>query len=119
MMIRSIPPASAHLALKPVPAPPPISGAPVATFLRNPSRISLRDRWYMVAFPASSRGRCEQREQLGHGGVGECRVVDMLVADDDAGPGVSGQPAGQGPEKRGVRRRVVERLAGGVERGDP
>ncbi len=35
MMIRSIPPASAHLALRPVPAPPPMIGRPSAILRRN------------------------------------------------------------------------------------
>src|SRR5438876_4012682 len=34
-MIRSIPPASAHLALRPVPAPPPTTGRPAATWARS------------------------------------------------------------------------------------
>src|SRR5438105_1706076 len=42
MMIRSTPPASAHLALRPVPAPPPMIGRPVATLRRRRSRIWAR-----------------------------------------------------------------------------
>ena len=36
MMMRSMPPASAHLALMPVPAPPPMIGLPAATWARKP-----------------------------------------------------------------------------------
>src|SRR5262249_19339092 len=42
MMIRSIPPASAHLALSPVPAPPPMIGRCWAALSRNRARISSR-----------------------------------------------------------------------------
>src|SRR5262249_33376037 len=42
MMIRSMPPASAHLALMPVPAPPPIIGLPAATWARRRSRHCSR-----------------------------------------------------------------------------
>src|SRR6516164_6872519 len=40
MMIRSMPPASAHLADRPVPAPPPMMGRPAATWARRRSRHS-------------------------------------------------------------------------------
>src|SRR5262249_15009766 len=42
MMIRSMPPASAHLALRPVPAPPPMIGLPAATWARSRSRHCSR-----------------------------------------------------------------------------
>src|SRR5262245_35065236 len=38
MMMRSMPPISAHLALMPVPAPPPMIGLPAATWARRCSR---------------------------------------------------------------------------------
>src|SRR6516164_2354285 len=41
-MMRSMPPASAHLALMPVPAPPPMIGLPAATWARNRSRHCSR-----------------------------------------------------------------------------
>src|SRR5581483_6287978 len=42
MMIRSMPPSSAHLADSPVPAPPPTIGRPAATWARSRARISSR-----------------------------------------------------------------------------
>src|SRR5690349_17778975 len=42
MMIRSMPPASAHLAERPVPAPPPMMGRPAATWERSRARIWSR-----------------------------------------------------------------------------
>src|SRR5262249_14187031 len=42
MMIKSMPPASAHLALSPVPAPPPMIGRPSVTLRRKASRIWVR-----------------------------------------------------------------------------
>ena len=42
MMMRSMPPASAHLAQMPVPAPPPMIGRPAATWARSRARHSSR-----------------------------------------------------------------------------
>src|SRR5947207_15692196 len=42
MMRRSMPPSSAHLALIPVPAPPPMIGLPAATWARSRARMSSR-----------------------------------------------------------------------------
>jgi len=42
MTIRSMPPASSHLADSPVPAPPPTMGWPRAIFSRRRCRISER-----------------------------------------------------------------------------
>ena len=43
MTIKSIPPASSHLALMPVPAPPPMIGTPASTFARKRSMTARRD----------------------------------------------------------------------------
>src|SRR5262249_55974703 len=43
MTIRSMPPASAHLADRPVPAPPPTIGRPAATWARRRSRMAWRE----------------------------------------------------------------------------
>src|SRR6516225_1619115 len=48
MMIRSMPPASAHLALMPVPAPPPMIGLPAATWARRRLRHSSRVKKLMA-----------------------------------------------------------------------
>src|SRR5262249_53601579 len=53
MMMRSMPPASAHLALMPVPAPPPMMGLPAATWARRRWRHSSRVNWLMVRSLAS------------------------------------------------------------------
>src|SRR5687767_1643502 len=42
MTIRSMPPASSHLADMPVPAPPPMMGRPLAALARRRVRISVR-----------------------------------------------------------------------------
>src|SRR6266545_1126545 len=43
MMTRSMPPISAHLAERPVPAPPPTMGTPAAAWARNRARMSERE----------------------------------------------------------------------------
>src|SRR6516162_5890769 len=48
MIIRSMPPASAHLADNPVPAPPPMIGFPVATWARRRCKHSSRLKTFMV-----------------------------------------------------------------------
>src|SRR5712692_5580251 len=48
-MMRSMPPASAHLALMPVPAPPPMIGRPAATWARRRCRHSSRVKKLMGA----------------------------------------------------------------------
>src|SRR5579875_3099598 len=50
MIIRSMPPASAHLADKPVPAPPPMIGLPAATWPRRRCRHSSRLKMLMIAY---------------------------------------------------------------------
>src|ERR1051325_5163446 len=55
MMIRSIPPASAHLALIPVPAPPPMIGLPAATWARRRLRDSSRVKKLMAVSFAMAR----------------------------------------------------------------
>src|SRR3954453_18863900 len=102
MMIRSIPPASAHFALRPVPAPPPMIGSPASILRRNPSRISLRVRWNMRSFARNGNGMVHELEEEGRGGVGERRVVDVLVARDEPDPGMAGQPPLERVEERPV-----------------
>src|SRR5579884_2063503 len=53
MMIRSMPPASAHLADSPVPAPPPMTGRPPAACARRRVRMSSRIM--------TGRARCDAR----------------------------------------------------------
>src|SRR5262249_13361537 len=49
MMIRSMPPASAHLALMPVPAPPPMIGRPADTWERSRCKHWSRVKKLMLA----------------------------------------------------------------------
>src|SRR4051812_12145985 len=111
MMIRSMPPASAHLALRPVPAPPPMMGRPAATFRRKLSRISLRNRWNMGALVP-----VQEFDQQGRRGVGKCRIVDVFVTLDESDPRVAPQPTGQGIEQGTVGGGIVEGLTRRVER---
>src|SRR4051794_22310151 len=106
MMIRSIPPASAHLALRPVPAPPPMIGSPAAILRRKLSSISLRVRWNIRS--SARLGAGQGLEQPLRRGVGEGRVVDVLVAPHQLDPGMARQPALQGFEERPVGLRVVK-----------
>src|SRR5436309_2003189 len=59
MTIKSIPPASSHLADRPVPAPPPTIGSPRATLARRRARMPSRELSAVVvavtAGPFSSR----------------------------------------------------------------
>src|SRR5271163_1323927 len=92
MTIRSIPPASSHLALIPVPAPPPMTGRPAATFLRSRSMIVARDSGISIDPRLGStlgagyeseyvqpRGCCGaiQAEEFVDQGPSEGRVIDM------------------------------------------
>jgi len=107
---RSIPPASARLALRPVPAPPPISGSPAAILRRNRSRILLRVRENIASCPI-----CVSVHHLQEGPrrrVGEGRVVDMRVAAREADPGRRGQTVGQRREQRNLGGRDAQWLAG-------
>src|SRR3954469_1309440 len=54
-MIRSMPPASAHLADSPVPAPPPMMGRPAATWARRRRRHSSRVK-ELMGTPGGGRG---------------------------------------------------------------
>src|SRR5690349_18532545 len=83
MTMRSMPPASSHLAERPVPAPPPTMGSPRAIFARRRLRISVRGMWAMAGLSwrsaCSTRGRT-RRLDLAPGGderVGEGLVVDV------------------------------------------
>src|SRR5438105_1332929 len=109
MMIRSIPPASAHLALRPVPAPPPTIGSPAATLARNRSSNALRESWNMVA--SITGVPTHQAEEGPRGGGRERRVVDVLVPRLDPDPGMTGQPARHGLEQGPVGDGVFERAA--------
>ena len=57
MTMRSMPPASSHLAERPVPAPPPMIGWPASTIARNFFRISARGMAGMVHLRAGAISR--------------------------------------------------------------
>src|SRR5579883_2022168 len=65
MIIRSTPPASAHFADRPVPAPPPRMGRPAATCDRKRLRHSVRDKTLMAA-PRNGRGLSAAAEGTGY-----------------------------------------------------
>ena len=108
MMIRSAPPASAHFADRPVPAPAPMIGAALADLLAQPRERLVRA--VIARLPISSCSAVGHRR-------GERRVVDVgvdlvhldLVAVD---------PLAQRVEQRRVGLGVVERLALDVDRRD-
>src|SRR5688572_23290428 len=64
MTIRSMPPASSHLADMPVPAPPPMMARPLATLARKRVRISVR---VGVCGMAVAFVRCGNTYHRGHG----------------------------------------------------
>src|SRR5690349_21195301 len=132
MTMRSMPPASSHLADSPVPAPPPTIGSPRAIMPRNFSRIWARGiamlrvlagaggAVQLVSWPRPSGGapRPVQRAVGGDGGGGESGIVDVVrLADDLARRGLAHRRLQRG-EARGVGGGIVEGLAGGVERRD-
>src|SRR4051794_38827979 len=120
MTIRSMPPASSHLALMPVPAPPPMIGRPAATFVRSRSTIVARDSGMSKALPGALPERrvdgvcvrgwivpLEERfdKRPGEGGVVD---VERQAPDRPAGAGLEGRL--QLLEERRVRIGVEERL---------
>src|SRR6476646_5110703 len=95
MMIRSAPPASAHFAESPVPAPAPMIGLPASTCARRRASASALVMDHLV-------------EAIRHR-VGECGVVDVeveLVQLD-----VLAEVLAQRREERLVGGRVTERSA--------
>src|SRR3954465_15675291 len=86
MMMRSMPPASAHLALMPVPAPPPMTGRPAATWARSRARHSARVKKLMAgprladtigARDATPRGDYRSRSSPGN------RMAVLLIGTLD------------------------------------
>ena len=105
MTIRSMPPASAHLADRPVPAPAPMITPP-------PSSVRAQLRARLVA---GHRALHVLVELLRHR-VGERGIVDVAVHLDQLDALV--EPLAQRGEQRLVGLRVVERLALGVDHRD-
>src|SRR5262249_30540022 len=65
MMIRSMPPSSAHLADRPMPAPPPMIGRPAATWARRRWRHSSRVNELIVEFGVGAILVANKRDACG------------------------------------------------------
>src|SRR6185436_15674573 len=110
MMMRSVPPASSHLAERPVPAPPPTIGTCRRTMSWNFSRISPRS---MRGIPSLSG--CDLSKIL-HQRGGEFRVVDMEREADQPSPFRLLDSGVERLEQRRVGVGIVERLPRRVDR---
>ena len=88
MTIRSMPPASSHLADRPVPAPPPMSGRPAAILARKrSSSVCSSDAGHGERGERCRRVRAARARDLAPGGdqrVGEGLVVDVQRQADAA-----------------------------------
>src|SRR6516162_5996028 len=74
MMIRSMPPASAHLADRPMPAPPPMIGRPAATWARSRRKHSSRVKKLIPFPPAWPQARSDGYNGLRSGPRGVLRL---------------------------------------------
>src|SRR4051812_23473109 len=113
MTMRSIPPASSHLAERPVPAPPPTIGWPLAIMPRNFSIMSLRAILGMGSAPV-----VDEIEEGLHQGRREAGVVKVIGQPDDATAVVLPHGRLQRLEEGAVGHGVMKRLAGHVEQRD-
>src|SRR6185369_6414393 len=118
MTMRSIPPASSHLAERPVPAPPPISGRPAAILARKrSSRVFLA----MRGIRAGRRSGLRARRDVAPGGdqrLDEGVVVDVVRQANELALGSGTKAFLERSEQRAVGLGVVERLARAVDRRD-
>src|SRR3546814_12185381 len=105
--MRSMPPASSHLADRPVPAPPPMIGTPRRFMSWNLSSRALRSKRGMALLSS----RVLDLGQGGDCGFGEGRVVDVVWQADQAAVRRLAEAAHDGVEESTVGGRVVERLA--------
>src|SRR3546814_8338297 len=110
--MRSMPPASSHLAESPVPAPPPTMGSPRRFMAWNFSSKTLRSKRGM-SLPSS---RVLDLGQGGDHGLGEGRIVDVMRQADEAPARRLPEGPRNGLEEGAVGGRVVERMARRVER---
>src|SRR5262245_44140659 len=116
MTIRSMPPASSHLAERPVPAPPPMIGSPRAILPRSLARMSWRAKRGMAVAPWSVR----RTRAVAHAGdfvpcrhqrVGEGLVVDVQWQALQLAVQAGTEVLLDGREQRTIGRRVEEGLA--------
>src|SRR5688572_30695782 len=122
--MRSMPPASSHLADKPVPAPPPTMGCFFAAMSRKRSRIFLRSMRAMsvggggLSFGGKRRG-CRDLAEGGDQRRGEVGVVHVLRQAEELAAGTRAEARCDRLEERavglgipeGLARRVQERYA--------
>src|SRR5215467_8635758 len=106
MMMRSMPPASSHLAERPVPAPPPMIGSPRAIMPRRRLRMSLRLMRGME-LPCSGAGepRAGDLVEVVDQRVDERLVVDVVRQDHQPPIGAGAEAGRQNVEQRLVRQR--------------
>ena len=103
-MIRSIPPASAHLALRPVPGPAADDRPALGDLAAEPVENLVARSCGTWSLHRGSGWAAHQVQEVARGGVGEGRVVDVLVAVDRAGrTGGPSRPVVEGVEQ-GARR---------------
>src|SRR5438552_2231707 len=115
MMIRSMPPASAHLALMPVPAPPPMIGLPAATWARSRRRHSSRVKKLIRQSSANLRAEVVG-EALAQ--PRQARVVDPTYFPGDVGRAC--RPHETQANHRGLTQSTTGKLRiGGVDRVVP
>src|SRR5258708_2424703 len=111
MTMRSIPPASSHLAERPVPAPPPTIGSLRAIMPWNFSKISLRA---ILGMRSASVSINEFKEGF-HQRHREGGVVQVVRQADDLASLVLAHGRFESLEESGIRRRVIEWLPRHIE----
>src|SRR5450631_2914870 len=128
MTIRSMPPASSHLADRPVPAPPPISGRPAAILARKRSSRICRAMRGMAKLErpspqpspadAGEGGSSGDLAPGGDQGVSESFVVDVHRQTDQLAVGARAKALFDRGEQRVIGLGVVKGLARLVDRRD-
>src|SRR5205085_9907553 len=117
MTMRSMPPASSHLAERPVPAPPPISGLPAASLARKrSSSVCLAMRGMGADGRRLSLGARRGLAPGGDQGIGEGLVVDVQRQADELPVGAGAKALLDRLEQRPVGVGIVEWLAGPIDR---
>src|SRR5438067_7805314 len=106
MTIRSMPPASSHLAESPVPAPPPMIGSPRRTIPWNLSTRVRRSSRGMGCAPLLG----DFAEALDQG-PGESRIVDITGKPEQPPRRRLPHHPFEGREERRIGGGIVERLA--------
>src|SRR5690349_19011123 len=122
MTMRSMPPASSHLAERPVPAPPPTIGWPRAIMSRNRVRISWREMRGIGSAslqPAHRRGEGGDLAERGDHGLGEGGIVDVVRHADQLALATAAEIAGDRVEEGLVGERIPEGLSRRIDRREP